>query len=202
MTSPQPTNEALLLTTGDLLSRARSGDREAIEVLFGRYRQVLQNFLHKRLPHASRSLLETQDLVQEVLTRVITALPSFEYRGIGSFWAYLRQIALNHLYEIARKSQRTDQRVVSLQESSLIEPTSPSLLAVVSGREEFQAFEKGLAALSSKQREALLLRVELELSYDTIATECGFSSADAARMAIVRTIKQMCQEMRRAGFKA
>src|SRR5262245_5586451 len=128
----QPSNDTFLFATNDLLKRTRAGDREAIEILFRRYRQVLQDFLHKRLPPASRSLLETEDLVQEVLTRAITALPSFEYRGIGSFWAYLRQIGLNHLSEMARKSQRADQRAVSLHESSVIERGSRSLISIVS----------------------------------------------------------------------
>ena len=200
MTSNPRRTDRSLLDTGDLLSRVRTNDREAIETLFGRYRESLQTFLHKRLPSASRSLLETQDLVQEVLARVLTVLPSFEYRGIGSFWAYLRQIALNHLSEVARKSERPHQRAKTLAESKLPEPSRRTPLEEISTREEFRSFEKALASLSPRHREALLLRVELDLSYDAIAIECGYASVDAARMSIVRSIKQVCQEMRRVGF--
>src|SRR5689334_16228480 len=64
-----------LLATGDLLGRAQSGDRQAIDLLLSRYQRPLQNLLHLRLTPNTRRLLETQDLVQEVLTRALARLP-------------------------------------------------------------------------------------------------------------------------------
>ena len=175
-----------------------------MEGLLERYRQPLQKLLHlrRRRQLDSRSLLETQDLVQEVMTRALVRLPSFEYRGIGSFWAYLRQVALNHVHEVGRRTRRGHSFVPISEE---VDADSPgrieSPLAEISLREEYGSFSSALAALPRQQAEALLMRLELELSYNVIATECGFPSAAAARMAVVRAIRQVCREMGRDGFK-
>ncbi|MEW6744100.1 MAG: sigma-70 family RNA polymerase sigma factor, partial [Planctomycetota bacterium] len=91
-----------LLETSDLLERIRSGEGSACDELFLRYRPRLEGFLRARLPLAARGLMETQDLVQEVCLRVLPELMRFRYRGIGSFWGYLRAIALNYVREVWR----------------------------------------------------------------------------------------------------
>jgi DNA-directed RNA polymerase specialized sigma24 family protein len=66
--------------------------------------------------------------------------------------------------------------------------------------EQFQAFEKALEKLSDQQRQAVLMRLELELDYDVIAAECGYPSANAARMGIARTLGRIGKEMSHGGF--
>ncbi len=201
MAKPDPSSDSSkLLATGDLLTRARSGERQAIEALVVRYRQPLEHLLHLRLVPNARRLLETQDLVQEVLTRALRLLPRFEYRGIGSFWSYLRSVALNYLREAARKGSRQEP-LTSTGDGADLKSSDPGPLQETCRREEFLAFEKALTRLTERAREALLLRIELEQPYGVIASECGFPSAGAARMAIMRAIKQVSQEMGRDGFK-
>jgi RNA polymerase sigma factor (sigma-70 family) len=190
-----------LLQTRDLLGLVRAGDREAVDALVHRYQPALERLLHARVRGVSRRLLDTTDLVQEVTLRALGALGSFEYRGIGSFWAFLRRIALNHVVEVVRKVQRDGTSRADSADPSQVPPsTEPAPWLAISRREEFAAFERALAVLSERQRHALLMRIELELPYDVIAAECGFSSAAAARMAIARSLTQLCREMTRDGF--
>ncbi len=201
MPHPDPSSDRTnLLATSDLLTRARSGEKQAIEALIVRYRQPLEQLLHLRLAPNARRLLETQDLVQEVLTRALRLLPRFEYRGIGSFWSYLRSVALNYLRESTRKVSRLEP-LASTEDDADLRSSEPGPMQQTSRREEFLAFEKALTGLSERAREALLMRIELEQPFGVIASECQFPSADAARMAVMRAIKQVSQEMSRDGFK-
>jgi RNA polymerase sigma-70 factor (ECF subfamily) len=52
------------MITGELLSRAKGGDRAALGALMERYRPRLVRWASGRLPAYARSLLDTNDLVQ------------------------------------------------------------------------------------------------------------------------------------------
>lgn len=185
-----------LLDTSTLLERIRGGESEAYNELFDRYRSRLDVFLRSRLPPSARHLLETQDLVQEVCIRTLPNLERFDYRGIGSFWAYLRKIALNHAAEVWRKyaSKLAEER---LNQESWRAPAADDAppLAGLLAREEFETFEGVLHRLSEKKRYALLMRIELGLDFKTISSECDYPSANAARMDVTRTIEAVGREM-------
>jgi RNA polymerase sigma-70 factor, ECF subfamily len=185
-----------LSQTADLLSRAKAGDESARDELFTRYRPRLQRFLRMRIPNAARDLGSTQDLVQEVCMRAYKALERFEYRGVGSFWAFLRTIGLNEVRQAANRAHRRGPRG-QLMEESWNAPSSPDTLPPerVVKNEDLEAFETALGRIPDKQRTALLLRLELGMDFASIAVDCEFPSADAARMAVTRTIQQIGKEM-------
>lgn len=185
-----------LLATRQLLDRVRAGDQAARDDLFDRYRRKLEMFLRARLPDDLRRLADTQDFTQDVSIKALTSLERFEYRGLGSFWAYLRTIALNQLIEAVRKQQRRGE-ARSLPDGSSGEPagTGTSPLSALVRKEEFLAFESALERVPERQRHALLMRLELGLDYPAIAEECGFPSADAARMAITRALKHVAEDL-------
>ena len=62
----------------DLVLRANAGDSDALEALCARYTPRLQRWAHGRIPPAARGALQTHDLVQDTLMRVVERLPSFE----------------------------------------------------------------------------------------------------------------------------
>ncbi len=91
-------------STADLLERARAGDGEAMDRLFARYIPLLQRWASGRLPQWARDLADTQDLVQETLLQTFRRIDSFEYRGEGSFHAYLRQVLVNRIRQEFRRT--------------------------------------------------------------------------------------------------
>ncbi len=199
----EPRPSSALSRTGDLLEEARRGDAAARETLFGHYREPLSRFLHARIPGGARGLLETEDVVQEVCTRAFASLDRFEYRGIGSFWGFLRRIGLHYVVELGRRAARSP---VGASLEAVPEPTdgasTPRALSVLIEKETCEAFEKALSSVSESARAALLLRFELDLDYATIANDCSFSSPDAARMAVCRAVQHVAQELARGGFRA
>ncbi len=65
------------------------------------------------------------------------------------------------------------------------------------GVEAVERYEAGLGRLSAGDRELVILRIELRLSYDEIATASGKSSAAHARVAVGRAIARLAREMDR-----
>ena len=71
--------------------------------------------------------------------------------------------------------------------------TSPEEAAI--GAEALERYERALASLKKEERHAIVLRVELGLDYEEIATQLGKPTADAARMAVTRAIVRLADKM-------
>ena len=181
-----------LLVTGELLQRAREGDRAALEALLARYLPRLRRWASGRLPGFARSLLDTQDLVQETLTRVIQGLDRIEVRGEKGFQAYVRQAVLNRIRDEVRWAAR---RPGPEGVPDSIPDLAPSPLEHAIGADVLARYERGLAALDDDDRQLLHLRLELALDYQEITAMTGRPSRDATRMAIQRALARLSHEM-------
>jgi RNA polymerase sigma factor (sigma-70 family) len=83
----------------ELLCSARSGSREATEILLLRHQPWIFNL-------AVRMLLrrpDAEDATQEVLMKAFQALPTF--RGESKFRTWLYRIAVNHILNVKKASQ-------------------------------------------------------------------------------------------------
>ena len=183
-----------LSETARLLAGARVGDPEQRSQLLWRYRDPLTRLLRGKL--APCVPLEPADLAQGVLMTALSSLQVFEYRGAGSLWRYLRKIGLQRACEENRKYLGRPQ---ALQDSatlgSLCARESQDPAEMVSAKEASEAFEAALCQLDDQVHGALLLRIELGFSYDDIAVESGYPSADAARMAIGRGLHKLSRTL-------
>lgn len=82
--------------TFDLLSRWRSGDREALAALLARDLDWIRGFVHRRLGNApARKFGDTEDFVQEAALRVLKEGPRFVLADREQFRALLATIVLN-----------------------------------------------------------------------------------------------------------
>lgn len=184
-----------LTRTVSLIEHAKAGDPAARQELVIRYQEQLRRCLHGRLSSDARRLQETHDVVQEALSACLRQLDRFEYRGIGAFWCYLRRIGINLVHQENRKAAL----------HPFAGGASAHLHAAASGKESPSAFlqsqevgvalEQALERIPEPVRGALLLRIELDLPYPLIAEDCGFASADAARMAICRALEQLARHL-------
>jgi RNA polymerase sigma-70 factor, ECF subfamily len=184
--------------TAAILGRIRAGDPAAREDLFKRFEAPLLRFLHGRLPPLARGMFDTHDAAQEVCMKVFRTLGSFEPRGVGAFWAYLRNAALNFVRDLTRTPGKWSPGE-SLGAESRVDyaALSNAPLSKVIQTEDLAAFERSIAVLDERARTALLMRFELDAEYADIAQECGFASPDAARMAVSRAIEKIAAEMAR-----
>ena len=184
--------DAPLDTTVELLARARTGDRTALDELVERALPPLRQWAHGRLPQWARSLTETQDLVQDAVIRTLPRLATFEPQHPGALQAFLRQAVSNHIVDEIRRAHRRPTSSALPED----EPDhTPSPLQEAIGREEFARYQAALAQLSAPDREAIVARVERHQSYEEVARALGKPTANAARMTVVRAIERLVKVM-------
>jgi len=181
-------------STLDLLERARSGDRQALDRLFARYLPLLRRWATGRLPRWARDLADTHDLVQETLLQTFKKIDTFEYRGEGALQAYLHQVLVNRIREEFRKTASRPEG--SVLDDGQVDP-SPSPLEEAIGQQALERYERALERLRPGEREAIIARVEMGLSYEELAAALGKPTPDAARKVAQRALIRLGEEMAR-----
>jgi len=188
---PQPPP---LAATQDLLAAAKSGDSRARDELLARYAPRLKTWASGRLPRFARSLLDTEDLVQDILLKTVEGLDRVEVRGPGGFQAYVRQAILNRIRDQIRWAQR---RPGPDEVPEDLRDPAPSPLEDAIGADVLARYERAFASLSDADQELLHLRIELGFEPEEIAAMTGKPSRDAARMAVQRALGRLAEAMGR-----
>jgi len=181
-------------TTGRLLVRAQNGDAEALNDLFSRQVPSLSRWARGRLPGWARDLADTHDLVQETVLQTFKHVQAFECRGKGAFRAYLRQALLNRIRNEIRRVRRRP-AIEGLDEQAQSHQSSPLQTAI--RQEELERYEAALSRLPSDDRELIVARLELGLTYEEMAEALGKPSWNAARMAVARALVRLASELNR-----
>jgi RNA polymerase sigma factor (sigma-70 family) len=174
-----------------LVLRAREGDNLALELLCSRYLRRLQAWAHGRLPAWARGVVDTQDLAQETLARVIQKLPRFEPAHDGGFEGYVFRAMINRVLDEIRRAQRRPSGE-PLQDHESLEP-SPFDLAV--GSELRERYDAALLRLTETDRNAIVARIELELSWPEVTEALCKPSIPAAQMTVSRALVKLAREM-------
>lgn len=176
-----------------LIRRIQSGNVAAKEDLIRRLQPLLRRWAHGRLPSDIRDLNETEDLVQIVLVRSLAQIDQFRSELPGAFFAYLRHSLLNLIRdEIRRHQRRPDHGEIDVE---LVDTHAIPMLDKIVGAEQLRAYENALAALSKRQQNLVVMRLEFGMGYSEIAAEVG-STPDAVRVMIARAIVRLSQELK------
>lgn len=155
--SPRESGES-----SELLRRARRGDRSAVDALFARMFPWLRLRTRGRLPCCARGVLDTNDVVQDVLLRTIRRISGFESASSVAFRAYLLR-AVDHRIrdELRRVGRRGTHGDLTEAELPAAGGRSP-LEQLIDG----QAWQRYLGALKKpSQRERRLIVSRGELGY-------------------------------------
>jgi RNA polymerase sigma-70 factor (ECF subfamily) len=179
-------------STSDLLGRARAGDPRALETLFGRYLGPLERWASGRLPSWARDMVDTGDIVQETVIRFIRQIERFEPEREGALRAYLRKAVRNRIREELRRTSRKPPPE-PMGEPPPDEAASP-LEEAIAG-EALERYEAALETLREEERDLIIARIEIGLSYPEIARHLHKPSPDAARMAVSRALVRLAEAM-------
>ena len=186
-------------TSLSLLDRAQKGDAVAMEALMGRYLSRLQRWATGRVPARARSLLDTDDVVQDALLNTFRRLGSFQPRHDGALLAYLREAVANRIrMELRRRSPDVD---AGIEPDGLPSAAASPLDAVVS-RDALDRYEESLHRLDEDDRAAIVGRFEMGYSYDALARALSRPSADAARKLTERALRRLIALMQPNGHGA
>ena len=141
------------------VARAKQGDRAAIRFLYLRYADNIYGYARSIV----RNDHDAEDIVQQVFTRMITAIQSNEQRSVP-FSAWLLRITHNMAIDHVRRRSRT------------CEEPEEALLAEEPRHESNNlrlALGEALAELPEVQREIVVLRHVAGLSPKEIAERLG-----------------------------
>jgi len=156
----EPTDEALMLAYG-------AGDSQAFSTLYTRHRAPLFRFLQRQL----RDHALAEELFQDVWQRVITARS--RYRPEAKFSTWLYQIAHNRLTDHWRALSHRPPAPEDAAERTEREADPQTPERQLSAFEERRRLQLALEELPADQREAVLLRLEQELSLEEIGQITG-----------------------------
>jgi RNA polymerase sigma-70 factor (ECF subfamily) len=177
-----------------LMLRVSEGDIAAFETLVEKYKQPVFNMVCRTLHDAA----EAEDVAQNVFIQVHKSARRYRVTARFSTWLFTiaRNLCLNELRRRSRHPAESldqpspeDEHQPSRQVEDAKAVRPPDLVL----RRELEAkIEEAIAALPEKQRTALLLCKEEELSYDDMAEilECSLSATKSLIHRARETLKQ------------
>ena len=170
MSSPMDPDAALML-------RVKHGDLQAFEELVQKYKHPIVNMIYRML----HDLEEAEDLAQNVFVRVFQSAGRYQVSAKFSTWIFTiaRHLCLNEIRRRGRHpaqsleaSQAEDEEHAPRQYPDVKSASPPQAFL---HRELEQKIQEAVAGLPEKQRLAIALCQEDELSYEEIAKVLGCS---------------------------
>lgn len=152
---------------------AQSGEPAGFDWLVEAYGRRVYGFVYR----LTGSRTDSEDLLQEVMLRVVRGIGEYEHRGRFESWLF--RIAANLVRDRARRAQRRGE-----VEAGGDEERDDLLAAVPDTRgeepgfrlhlgEEVDELREGLARLGEAEREVLMLRHFTEMTFREIAEMTG-----------------------------
>jgi RNA polymerase sigma-70 factor (ECF subfamily) len=190
----------------DLLARARGGDGQALDRLFGVCRNYLAIVARSQVESRLRAKVDASDLVQQTLLEAHRDFACFRGATEAEWLTWLKRILAHNAADFVRRYRGTEKRQegreVALQPADSaasvapLEPAdhrgeSPSQLLLRKER-ELQVAD-ALTRLAPDYREVIILRNLQRLPFDEVARQME-RTRPAAQMLWMRAIQKL-QEM-------
>ena len=195
--------------TQKLLKKVRSGEPEAFDQLFERYRAFLRQVVKMRLDAKVSQRLDVSDVIQETQMEAARRLEDYMEREPVPFHVWLRQIAHDQLLMARRRhvdaARRAVTREVQLPAHSSIELAKqllaggPTPSQHIAKKEQAQRVQQALAELPELDHEIVLMRNFEQLSYEEIGYVLHINPA-TAKMRHVRALLRMSKILHEDGL--
>jgi RNA polymerase sigma-70 factor (ECF subfamily) len=191
-TPPQAAAEPAADPGWDVLARAKSGDRDALDQL------CRENWLgvYRAVSRWASSQAEAEDLTQDVFVRAIQSLTSFRAEQAVPYRAYLLQIARNLVIDRWRASPPGTTSYQALPEHCLQHAgdgvAGPE--ATVIGRDEHQRLLAAIDKLPDAYSDVLRQRIVLGQTAAEVGARTG-QTANAVRQLQFRAMTALRREL-------
>jgi RNA polymerase sigma-70 factor, ECF subfamily len=180
-----------------LMLRYKDGDLSAFEIIIEKHQQPLFSFVYR----FCNDYHQAQDLVQEVLLRLVKMSRNYEPRA--KFTTYLYTIAHNvcidHLRRKKRRVNVSLSEPIDAENQLTLEDTMKDERANPQRDFQQKSFEEALhqavKELPAEQREVFLLREQQNLAFDEIARIAGClpSTAKSRMRYALQSIREKLQ---------
>jgi len=178
----------------ELIAQYRNGHELAFDLLVDRYQSKLYTTIY--LIVKDQGLAE--DLLQEVFTKVVLTLNSDKYNEEGKFQPWLMRIAHNLAIDYFRKAKRYP--TIRMEDGSNIFNSLQFSEDTAEDRqvreETVEMVKKLIEELPEAQKQVLIMRHYMDMSFHDIADQTGVSINTALgrmRYALIHLRKKMKQ---------
>lgn len=186
-----------------LMLRVKDGDREAFETLVEKYKQPVVNLIYRTLPDAT----EAEDIAQHAFVQVYKSAHRYQPAAKFSTWLFTiaRNLCLNEIRRRSRhpadsldatSAENEDQPLHQYEDRRTFSPPDSVL------QEELEEkIEAALAALPEKQRTALMLCRQEDVSYEEMAKilDCSLSATKSLIHRARETLKSQLKPYLKTG---
>jgi RNA polymerase sigma-70 factor (ECF subfamily) len=192
--------------TALLLERARGGDRDAVDELLTRHRDLVRRFIELRLDDGLRRRLDASDVLQEAQLEIARRLTDYLERQPMPYHLWVRKTAYQNLLRLRRQHYGAECRDAG-REQGLPESSSFLLARKLQGdsgddparaildKELAERVRDALSELGETDQEVLLLRFFDGLSTIEVAQVLELEPA-AARKRYGRALLRLRQALR------
>jgi len=169
------------MTDNDLMEEVKGGRVEKLAILFERYHVLLYNFFLK----LSGNRQNSEDLVQEVFTRILKYRTTFQGEAKFSVWMY--KIAHNVHHDHLRKRREVFSLEDSFEDVPGVQESPPEK---VQREAEVALMAKALSRLPAKKQEIIILSRFHDLKYREIANLTGYPEG-TIKATVHRAIREL-----------
>lgn len=185
-----------------LVAAARAGDGAAHDALLRRHRPALRAYLRARGDAQFRAREDDSDLVQSACLAAFQNLHQFEWRGPGSFRAWLCALAENVVrnhrhYHLADKRAPHRERAREEDSDARLSEAYASIVTPsrhAEARENVRRFEQALDSIPSGHRDVVVMSRLLGLPHTEIARRVGKTEV-AVRTMLSRALVQLADRL-------
>jgi RNA polymerase sigma-70 factor, ECF subfamily len=184
------------------ITAVRRGDHAEFERLLTAYRPLLAEAIRKGMDARLRSVMESEDVMQDVMLAAYRGIGEAEFADDGAFRAWLQTLVRHRLVDLVRRHFKTQRRVagaLSLDETvspgtdgahrgDFVAAKGPGPTTIVSRRDSAEALEAVLARCRPKDRELIRLIAIERLPTREIAARLG-KKPEAVRKALARALE-------------
>lgn len=179
------------------VEEAQRGNLDAMRPILERYAQPLYGTVI--LPRLG-DVASAEDVLRDTLATVVEKISRFTWQG-RSIYPWMRQIAINKVFDVHRQSKRSRRLADALAhelptESDPASHADAQLMADEERRVHRERIDVALGELAERYRTALELRLIQELSREECATRLGVtvSTFDVVLFRAVRAFRKQFGE--------
>jgi RNA polymerase sigma factor (sigma-70 family) len=178
----------------ELIAQYRNGNQAAFDVLVDRYQSKVYTTIYLIVKDQDVA----EDLLQDVFVKVVQTIHSDKYSEEGKFQPWLMRIAHNLAIDYFRKAKRYP--TILMEDGSNVfnslQFAESSIEEQRVKEETLEMVKKLIEELPEAQKEVLVMRHYLEMSFQEIADQTGVSINTALgrmRYALIHLRKKMKQ---------
>lgn len=161
------------LTDGQLLSQYKNGNEGAFAVLLDRHKSRVFSTIYLIV----KDRYQAEDLMQEVFVKAIKTIKSGKYNEEGKFLPWILRIAHNLAIDQFRKAKRYPHIV--MEDGSNLLNTLEFAVAPIEDehikQDTLKLLKQFIQELPETQREVLIMRHYMQMSFQEIADATGVS---------------------------